>query len=699
MPPAPRPPSSLPSSFCPRASTDALRQMVRRFDSDQLAETDRKRRRSLNADRRQMGLPSLRKARSAPRERTASQGPRPRVVTPPPARAQELSEWSPGYGPPATVPLSEYSPLVGPPALRDVEVDQRGDGSARPPPPSRRALMLRDRGPEVEMGTAQGATLAGWTAADTEVAAASLFPPLPRRPSRTCSSIYRRDVSEEVAPVAAPAVPPARAASRYGRGAAAGPEARHAYSARRSLDSEAVGDLVHLETATVAMGRYARDPPSRVAELSAGERMMLDGAGMDALAAGPIRRGVEGWSEVSKHTERQPQTIRDHVRYWNIYVKAFCDLEGYDPWHASATVFELFVGHMYELGGKLSIDRFPSAINYMHKAFGLTVSMEGGRYAEAKKAFKSAAQLRARKAGKTTTRALIPDHAAIHMTNDLVVFEQQGNWVKCDQGFMIFAKLIMWVRAVTLGASEPGDFALGPGGDCLLCNICKTKCGNEEFVPTQLSIPFPDPESTNEVAKTVMGFMKRTLLRNPRICASSMGLTRKNAASMLTTWMTDFMPPEVTMLPPGSFISSHSSRDTGATHARISVQPRVDWDTVMSWGGWKSELRAKGYIKSGAQVSEFWRQFYYWLSPSFVKRHSVAFPRQGYAEDAPVPMGGAGPVVEIPIALPMAAGALLQCPRCETRMRCPAACDRVKCPRCPHQLGPESAIGGYGEEA
>ena len=50
----------------------------------------------------------------------------------------------------------------------------------------------------------------------------------------------------------------------------------------------------------------------------------------------------------------------------------------------------------------------------------------------------------------------------------------------------------------------------------------------------------------------------------------------------------------------------------------------------MSWGGWLTEKRCKGYIKS-CQPSVYLGKFYYWLCPTY--KRQFHFPRAGYAED------------------------------------------------------------------
>ena len=75
------------------------------------------------------------------------------------------------------------------------------------------------------------------------------------------------------------------------------------------------------------------------------------------------------------------------------------------------------------------------------------------------------------------------------------------------------------------------------------------------------------------------------------------GITQTSAAGKITGWMRDFMPLGELGLPEGAMISSHSARDTGATHARRSVNPPCSWDTIMPWGGWLSQQRCTGYLR------------------------------------------------------------------------------------------------------
>ena len=115
--------------------------------------------------------------------------------------------------------------------------------------------------------------------------------------------------------------------------------------------------------------------------------------------------------------KRNSETIKGHVSAWNIYVTELCDPEGYDPWYTSPTVFELFVGYMYEKNTTGDLARFSAAINYMHQAHNLVAGHKGGRFAEAKSAFVTAQKLRRREAETLTFRALIPDHAMLHFVS------------------------------------------------------------------------------------------------------------------------------------------------------------------------------------------------------------------------------------------------------------------------------------------
>ena len=405
----------------------------------------------------------------------------------------------------------------------------------------------------------------------------------------------------------------------------------------RSGDDESVGDMVHLDSESLLVGSHAEGPPSRNSTLTPYERAVLSGESPPEDPKNKFRKGVKGWAKISETQNRNPKSIREHVRYWNIFVKIFCDPEGYDPWQMCPTIFELFAGHMFELETVRSIDKFGSAINYVHRAHGLVGVVRGGRYMEAKQAFKNAVLASGRLV--CTYRALIPDFGYVNFLGRLAGIEARRDWIQCDRAFLCIAKQLSWVRAVTMGASEPGDFRLMPQGTdargkmtySYAFTIRKTKCGNEAFRPTVQVIPWPALSSNNGVAEVVMGFVARTLLRNPKICAESLGITQTSAAGIITGWMREFMPIGELLLPEGAMISSHSARDTGATHAKRSVYPPCDWDTVMSWGGWLSQKRCRGYVKSLTGPSAFWRQFYYWLAPNF--HADVTFPRPGWAEE------------------------------------------------------------------
>ena len=404
-------------------------------------------------------------------------------------------------------------------------------------------------------------------------------------------------------------------------------------------ENELVGDMVHLNSASLLMGVSVAEYPTRVASLTPLERAVLDGLVPAEDPADRIRKGIVGWAAISEVKKTNPKTISGHVRYWNVYVSVFCDPEGYDPWVICPTMFELFAGHMYELRAGRRIDKFASAINFVHAAHGLAAVVKGGRYMEAKQAYVKA--VISRGGLSCTYRALIPDSGYVNFLGRLAGFEWRREWENCDRAFMILAKQLSWVRAVTLGASIPGDFRVFPQGTnsrgqetyVYKFIIRKTKCGNEEFRPTTQTIPWPSPRDDNGIAEVVMGFVARTLLRNPLICAASVGINPTSAAGKITGWMRDFMPLGELGLPAGAMISSHSARDTGATHARRSLYPPCDWDTVMSWGGWQSQKRCIGYIKPLSSRSAFWKDFYYWLAPDY--RLDVGFPREGYAETTP----------------------------------------------------------------
>ena len=213
------------------------------------------------------------------------------------------------------------------------------------------------------------------------------------------------------------------------------------------------------------------------------------------------------------------------------------------------------------------MDSYFTAINYVRTVHGCAHLYRGGRIARIKADFRNTMQKDRNRQGILTYRALLPDHGMVHFFDLIREAEAAEDDVICLRAAMVLVKILTWTRAVSIGAILDGDVVYV--GSFLAVTIRVTKCGREEFEPTQFTIPWP-PED-NLVATFVMGFIRRTLGRLPEFSARAAGLTKANAPDRLTEWMRVFMPSEVLNLPSGASISSHSSRDTGASHSRCSL--------------------------------------------------------------------------------------------------------------------------------
>jgi hypothetical protein len=330
---------------------------------------------------------------------------------------------------------------------------------------------------------------------------------------------------------------------------------------------------------------------------------------------------------MSSSSSPNAKTVQSHVRLWNRYVVEFCDPEGYDPWVFSVTKMELFAGWVFESGTRATMDAFFSAINYVLTVHDCAELYRGGRVAAVKADFKKTMRRDRNAKGLLTYRALIPDHGMLQFFEHIRAAETEGNDVLCLRAVLILVKIMTWVRAASMGTVEPEDITFIQ--NYLTVTIRSSKCGKEDFEPTQFSIP-PPPKG-NQVATFVMSFIRRSVNRLSEVSAEAAGLTKANAADRMSEWMRAFMPSDVLNLPAGSFISSHSSRETGASHCRCSLDPPLSWDGEMAWGGWANQLRCLGYVKVDTRPSAFWRDFFFWLSPL----HQVNFimPRQGYFEE------------------------------------------------------------------
>ena len=91
----------------------------------------------------------------------------------------------------------------------------------------------------------------------------------------------------------------------------------------RPGDDESVGDMVHLDSESLLVGSHAEGPPSRNSTLTPYERAVLSGESPPEDPKNKFRKGVKGWAKISETQNRNPKSIREHVRYWNTLVKIF----------------------------------------------------------------------------------------------------------------------------------------------------------------------------------------------------------------------------------------------------------------------------------------------------------------------------------------------------------------------------------------
>ena len=137
----------------------------------------------------------------------------------------------------------------------------------------------------------------------------------------------------------------------------------------------------------------------------------------------------------------------------------------------------------------------------------------------------------------------------------------------------------------------------------------------------------PPPPAGNLVAGRFFEILRRSLTRSPDFSGESLGLNFDNAAGMITKWIRREIPATSIGLPAGSYISSHSGRITGASHARFSV--RADIGTIMDWGGWKTASRCMLYTRE-VPLSEFWKEFYFFLARNFVAADRIGWGVRGH---------------------------------------------------------------------
>ena len=86
------------------------------------------------------------------------------------------------------------------------------------------------------------------------------------------------------------------------------------------------------------------------------------------------------------------------------------------------------------------------------------------------------------------------------------------------------------------------------------------------------------------------------------------------ASDIVSKWMDDLIPAEVSSLVKGTKITSHSLRKAGAS---AMVALLIDLKTrVMPWGRWKSISSAEKYIDEAYYVTSFSGGCFGWFMPA-----------------------------------------------------------------------------------
>jgi hypothetical protein len=345
----------------------------------------------------------------------------------------------------------------------------------------------------------------------------------------------------------------------------------------------------------------------------------------------------EGLIAIGEFAEKNPVLVRRRINCFNKFVTQFCDVHNWNPWVFSFKLLKHYGAWLYTQNTNLQLHSSTTAFNYVYHLHGLDQAWRGEEVTKYKVAYHTA--MLARRGGSDNPPAFFRVELEVQALLLLLETAETAIGLRNDEcAAMACFQIIMlwfWLRADSIGAFVGGDLTWTDSGYTVL-QIRKVKTGQARVKPFTKIIPCPGTETA--IVTRVTSILKSAVeLRTDDgrhvLDASTWGITSKSASPKINAWMKIYMPNNLTGVGLNSFLSSHSYRRTGASHAWCSC--RAHFCRIMSWGGWASISSAERYCVRTLTMSTVWTQLFFFLAPNFDEYEAVVNGPLGWYDSNP----------------------------------------------------------------
>jgi hypothetical protein len=295
---------------------------------------------------------------------------------------------------------------------------------------------------------------------------------------------------------------------------------------------------------------------------------------------------------LQKHGPVNPATEAGYYKKWQVLEK-YCAARGFDPLTCTAELAMMFCGFIMNRRwrGKLiqSVAAYFSAFNFIYRTKGLGSPWSGRDMAALQTAFKQAQAARAAAAGQNVgaLRIAVP----FTLIQFMIERAEATNDATQQAWYSVFITMLLFLfRADTIGGIIcPEDCQILPSGE-LRFLVRKLKRDRVvKYRPFYISIPPPQAGTTRA---SMWNILRQGLPHVPALVASWKGC----ASREISKAMRELLLPDggADLIPPGSYLSSHSWRKSGAS---ALAKVGCSMFTIKTWGMWKSTSSAERYVE------------------------------------------------------------------------------------------------------
>ena len=190
----------------------------------------------------------------------------------------------------------------------------------------------------------------------------------------------------------------------------------------------------------------------------------------------------------------------------------------------------------------------------------------------------------------------------------------QPNDPRLPKVAIILIGFVFLLRASSLYFA-PGDVRFIRDGDGAIATlIVESACVKtlDKAANHQMRCPAPNPGvSANHPRNRIFRLIEKALLRDEFFTLIP---SPEAASDIVSKWMDDLIPAEVSSLVKGTKITSHSLRKAGASAmGSLGLDLRT---IIMPWGRWRSMSSAEKYPEHGFMVSSFSGGVFSWCLPA-----------------------------------------------------------------------------------